>query len=121
MLLTRRPMPDAVRVRIRQDLVASRDAFARGGDGWPLLEEAHILSQPWAGIHVRVHVRMLAEGVRTRDVREAWGQVLRIVVAGPGSMSGRYPTGNTGRARVPATEPMPMPSDLEALLGGARG
>jgi len=37
-------------------------------------------------------------------------------VAGPGSLSGRYPTGNTGRARVPATQPMPIRSDLAKML-----
>jgi hypothetical protein len=62
---------------------------------------------------------MLATGVHVRDVREVWGQLLRLAVAGPGSLTGRYPVGNTGRARVPATQPMPIREDLADLLRGA--
>ena len=41
---------------------------------------------------------------------------VRILVAGPGSATGRYPRGNTGRPNVPATKPMPVPADLAELL-----
>ncbi|MEZ5220346.1 MAG: DUF3703 domain-containing protein [Ilumatobacteraceae bacterium] len=83
---------------------------------WRLLEEAHILSQPWAVPHIKVHGAMLIEAVRARDRREALGQVVRLVVAGPGSLTGRYPVGNTGRATVDMTLQMPVPAHLEALL-----
>jgi Protein of unknown function (DUF3703) len=39
-----------------------------------------------------------------------------MIVAGPGSATGRYALGNTSRANVPATEPMPLPDDRAALL-----
>lgn len=83
---------------------------------WALLEEAHVLSQPWARPHVRVHLAMLGLGWRTRDRREVVGQVIRTLVAGPGSLSGRYPGGNIGRATVPATQSMPVPAELRGLL-----
>ena len=83
---------------------------------WSLLETAHILSQPWAWLHVRVHGSMFVAAIVQRDVREVRGQLSRIAAAGPGSLSGRYPTGNTGRARVPATQPMPIRSDLVEIL-----
>ena len=44
------------------------------------------------------------------------GQVIRLLVAAPGSALGRYPEGNTGRARVPLTQPMPIPDDLADIL-----
>ena len=44
------------------------------------------------------------------------GQIVRTLVAGPGSAVGRYPLGNTGRSNVPATQPMPVPEDLAELL-----
>lgn len=66
--------------------------------------------------HTRNHVAMLALAVAQRDRREALGQVVRIVVAAPGSALGRYPEGNTGRARVGLTRPMPVPDDLADLL-----
>jgi hypothetical protein len=44
------------------------------------------------------------------------GQLLRLVVAGPGSLTGRYPVGNTGGADVSALAPMPIPEDLRPYL-----
>jgi hypothetical protein len=116
--MIRRPMPAAVTDRLGADLTSARVA-ARAGDeatAWVLLEDAHVLSQPWAWPHIKVHGAMLVLGWRTRDSREVRGQLLRIVVAGPGSLTGRYPEGNTGRAAVPATRPMPVPADLRSLL-----
>jgi hypothetical protein len=112
-------MPPAIASRIDEDRRGARAAHDRGdaATAWHLLEETHILSQPWAGPHVRSHIDMLRLAVRTRDPREVLGQLLRIAVAGPGSTTGRYPLGNTGRARVPATRPMAVPADLAELLG----
>ena len=97
----------------------------RTGDGpteWRHLERAHILSQPLAGLHLRTHGAMLAASVRRRDSREMAGQLVRLVLALPGSVSGRYPVGNTGGADVSAFSPMAVPDDLRPLLlalGGA--
>jgi hypothetical protein len=101
---------------------AAADAARAEGDTaaeWTHLERAHILSQPMAGPHVRTHAAMLAYGFRRRDRREVVGQLLRLVVAGPGSWTGRYPLGNTGGADVSAVEPMPVPDDLRAILESA--
>ena len=97
----------------------------RTGDAqveWHHLERAHILSQPLAGLHLRTHGAMLAASVRRRDGREIAGQLLRLLLAAPGSISGRYPVGNTGGADVSAFSPMAVPDDLRPLLlalGGA--
>ena len=109
---------EEIRTRLRQNLIESRQARkSKDFDGcWSLLEDAHVLSQPWAWLHVRVHGAMFVAAMVQRDVREVQGQLSRIAVAGPGSLSGRYPTGNTGRARVPATQPMPIRSDLAMML-----
>ena len=97
---------------------AARAARERGDQGaeWEHLERAHILSQPKALLHVRTHVAMLAAGIRRHDRREIIGQLLRLVVAGPGSLTGRYPVGNTGGADVGALTPMPIPTDLAPYL-----
>jgi hypothetical protein len=47
------------------------------------------------------------------------GQLVRLVVAAPGSAAGKYPDGNTGRTRAGLTTPMPIPGDLAALLRAA--
>ena len=109
---------EEILTRLQQNLIESRQArkskdFDRC---WTLLEDAHVLSQPWAWLHVRVHGSMFVAAMVQRDVREVRGQLSRIAVAGPGSFSGRYPTGNTGRARIPATQPMPIRSDLAKML-----
>jgi hypothetical protein len=83
---------------------------------WKHLERAHILSQPMVVPHVRTHVAMLGAALRRHDRREVVGQLLRLVVAGPGSLTGRYPVGNTGGADVSALAPMPIPEDLRPFL-----
>ncbi|AEI62969.1 DUF3703 domain-containing protein [Corallococcus macrosporus] len=95
----------------------SRSELARA---WRHLERAHVLSQAHAGPHVRVHWRMLGFGWRRRDVAEGVGQVARLLVAAPGSWLGRAPPGNTGGANVGILTPMPIPSDLRALLDADR-
>jgi hypothetical protein len=85
---------------------------------WTHLERAHILSQPVAGLHVRTHAAMIGAALRRRDLHELVGQVFRFVVAGPGSVTGRYPVGNTGGANVSAFQAMPIPDDLRILLEG---
>jgi len=107
-----------IRKTINRKLTEAREArmFRDFDRCWSLLEDAHVLSQPWARMHVRVHGSMFVAAIAQRDVREVRGQLSRIAAAGPGSMSGRYPTGNTGRARVPATQPMPIRSDLVEIL-----
>ena len=107
-----------IRTRLQQNLIESRQArkskdFDRC---WTLLEDALVLSQPWALLLVRVHGSMFVTAMLQRDVREVRGQLSRITVAGPGSLSGRYPTGNTGRARVRATQPMPITGELAEVL-----
>jgi len=95
------------------------DACALRGDvhlAWRHLERAHVLSQAWAIPHVRVHLLMLVHAIRLRDKREVRGQLLRLVVAAPGSWLGRTPRGNTGGSNVGILKPMPIPEDLQRIL-----
>ncbi|MER7583922.1 DUF3703 domain-containing protein [Kitasatospora sp. NPDC097691] len=112
-----RTMPAGVRTAYAAEMTAARTA-PDPADRWRHLERAHILSQPWPWPHTRNHVAMFGLALRLCDRREALGQVLRIIVAAPGSALGRYPEGNTGRANVPLTRPMPLPDDLAAVLAG---
>lgn len=117
--------PDSTRRRIirsswRNELRAARTA-RRAGDRdleWVHLERAHVASQPVAHLHVATHGLMLAAGIRRRDRREIRGQLFRIAVAAPGSWTRRYPLGNTGGADVDPYTPMPVPTDLQHVLGG---
>lgn len=109
--------PAPMRHTIDGELAAARHAFHAGESGWEHLERAHILSQPWAFDHVAVHAAMLGRAWQERDRVEVRGQLVRLLVAGPGSAMRRYPIGNSGRARVPATAPMAIPDgDLRTAL-----
>lgn len=83
---------------------------------WRHLERAHILSQSNVGLHLTSHIKMLAFAMSRRDVREILGQLLRIVFVPLGTLTGRLPVGNTGRARVSAFGPMPVSDDLRLYI-----
>ncbi len=111
-----------LREAIERELAASRRA-EQASDveaAFRHLERAHVLGQFQAGIHVSVHARMLAFAIRRGDLREAIGQIPRLILAAPGSWTRLAPRGNTGGADVGIFEPMPVPADLEALLGSSR-
>lgn len=107
-----------LRAAWRRELDTARAARMRGDRqlAWAHLERAHIISQPLALEHVATHGLMLAHGIRQRDRREIVGQLFRIVAAAPGSITRRYPLGNTGGADVDPFTPMPIPDDLRPLL-----
>lgn len=114
-----RRMPDVVRAVFDAELAAARAATSGGPARWRALERAHIVSQPWPWPRTRVHAAMIRVALHEHDRREAFGHVLRLLVAAPGSATGRYPAGNIGRSRAPLTQPMPVPQDLADLLADA--
>lgn len=109
-----RPTP-AVRALYAQEMTAARQANDPAVR-WRHLERAHVVSQPHAWLHTGNHAAMLTLAVRQRDRREALGQLVRIIVAAPGSLTGRFPDGNTGRVAAGLMTPMPLPADLAAAL-----
>ncbi|AYE95844.1 hypothetical protein C0J29_14555 [Mycobacterium paragordonae] len=106
---------DQGRAVYRREMAAAASA-ATDDARWTHLERAHIVSQPDPWLHTGNHVAMFMLAVRQRDRREAVGQVVRIIVAAPGSITGRYPEGNTGRTAAGLTTPMPIPNDLQTAL-----
>ncbi|MFY1826397.1 DUF3703 domain-containing protein [Myxococcus fulvus] len=111
-------MTPTLRTHFDLELRRASEAHARGAhqDAWHALERAHILSQAHAWPHLRVHGAMLRWAVRHGDWRELLGQLPRLVLAAPGSWSGRAPLGNTGGASVGIFTPMAIPEDLRAIL-----
>ena len=108
-----RRQPPAELARLIDDAIT---VYRTSSDPWAPLERAHIASQPWAWPHTRVHAAMLRLAWHERDRREIAGQLIRLVVAGPGSLAKRYPPGNTGRTTMGLTEEGPIPADLAELL-----
>ena len=100
------------------EMARAREARAHDDPAgeWHHLERAHILSQPLVLPHLRTHRAMLGAALRRHDRREVAGQLVRLLLAGPGSLTGRYPVGNTGGADIGAFVPMPIPADLRSIL-----
>lgn len=84
------------------------------------LERAHVLGQSITTEHTRVHWLMLKIGWRKRDVREIFGQFIRIIGAATKTPFGIYPTGNTGGANVWFFKPLPVPNDLQKIISEAK-
>ena len=80
------------------------------------LERAHVVAQTRLVPHLQSHWKMLLLAARTRDGREAFGQLFRLALAPLGNLTGRLPVGNTGRSNVSAFAPMNIPSELSAIL-----
>jgi len=78
------------------------------------LERAHILSQRSTIRHTYAHWLMFRAGLQQRDLKEIVGQVPRMLAS---ILFSRIwvPRGNTGRARVSAMKPMPIPGDMRHL------
>ena len=66
-----------------------------------------------------MHVVMLVFALSRREFSEALGQVPRMFLAGPSSLFGLAPPGNTGRSHVGLFTPLPVAADLEVFLKGS--
>ena len=78
------------------------------------LERAHILGQRSTIRHTYAHWLMFRAGLEQGDFREVLGQLPRMLASLAFSRIW-VPLGNTGRSRVPAMKPMPIPEDLRHL------
>jgi hypothetical protein len=84
------------------------------------LERAHVLGQDSTYWHVKVHLRMLSWAVRNHSIKEALGQVMRIIGAATMTAPGLVPQGNTGGANVSAFKKMTIAPELAAIIQTAR-
>jgi len=101
-----------------QQEVSQADQALQCGDfetAFRHLERAHVLAQRITGRHTYIHWLMLVAGWRRGDLREVIGQVPRMLAS---ILFSRLwvPRGNSGRSRVSAFKPMPVPDDLRHLV-----
>jgi hypothetical protein len=103
---------------IEREMVAFEQAKATEDweAAWRSLERAHIVSQQFLALHLKNHWHMLFFAFDRRDGKEIAGQILRLILAPLGAMTGRNPVGNIGRSTVSAFAPMPIPEDLRRAL-----
>lgn len=71
-----------------------------------LLEEAHVLSQPFAIPHFLLHWEMFKLAARHQQWQEVLGQIPRLLLAIPGSLLGKAPRGNVGSTKMGIFEEM---------------
>lgn len=87
---------------VREKVLESENVKSLGGyeNALLLLEEAHIISQPYAWPHVYVHWKMLLLAFEYKVWKELWGQIPRLFLAVPGSLLGKAPAGNVGSTKM---------------------
>lgn len=85
-------------------------------ESWRCLQYAHIVSQPSAKLHLKVHLHMLSFAFRSANRNEIFGQLIRLLIAVPGSLSGKYPKGNPGTSDISMFAVCEIPSDLRERL-----
>lgn len=87
-----------VNEKIRAAHLANRSGDYEGALG--LLEEAHLLAQPYSWPHFYVHWKMLCLAFKFRNWNEFMGQLPRLALAIPGSFFGKAPKGNVGSTKM---------------------
>lgn len=68
--------------------------------------------------HLITHLWMLRVAYMRQDLREAVGQLTRILAVPLGYVFGWVPVGNTGGSNVSPVKPMPIPQDLQSSFVG---
>ncbi len=86
------------------------------GKSWNHLQRIHIVSQYNIYDHVWSHFIMLRYAIKIRSVKEVFGQVIRLVLAPMGHLTGRIPFGNRGTSDINPFVKEHMPDDIIELL-----
>ena len=86
-----------------------------------MLEDAHVIGQQSTYFHCLVHYKMLRHGLRYRDFREVFGQIIRLVGAFTKTAIGLVPIGNTGGANVSPFKSMPVGRENQEILDEIEG
>ncbi len=108
-----------VRFQHAERVISRASEKTQSGDrasAWKLLEDAHIFSQPFASLHLYVHWLMLNLAISDRNFGEIFGQIMRLLVAVPGSWTKLYPVGNPGRSNVNMFVPLPLSKGMAAKI-----
>ena len=111
-------MKPKLRGAFNDEMKAMNKAYLAGdlNQSFYHLERAHILGQRHFKTHLETHWWMLKIGFGRKDIREIFGQIIRMIAVFPTSLFGWVPVGNTGGANVSALKPMPIPHDLALFL-----
>ncbi len=111
-------MHPELRKAYEAEMVSSRHCYQAGRHAAAMvhLELAHVLGQRYVLAHVATHYWMLKIALRRRSPRQAWGQLLRIVLGAIGSAAGIVPSGNTGGTDIGMFRRLPIDPAIRRLL-----
>lgn len=84
------------------------------------LENAHVLGQESTWWHVRVHCLMFLWALDQQNIKEAIGQIIRILGAATKTSIGLVPAGNTGGANISPFKRLPVNPALQAAISKAK-
>ena len=84
------------------------------------LENAHVLGQESTWWHVRVHYLMFLWALDQQNIKEAIGQIIRILGAATKTAIGLVPAGNTGGANISPFKRLPVNPALQAAISKAK-
>jgi len=103
---------------VEDELFKSKDAEASGNHSKAFnhLENAHILGQESTCWHVKVHFQMLLWGIRHKDYKEVFGQVIRVIGAAALTAIKGVPIGNTGGSNVSPVKVMPIKPEHAEII-----
>ena len=85
-------------------------------NAWHHLERSHIIGQSYPIEHTYSHWLMLKFGLRQKNTKEVFGQIIRLIVGGWKSFINHVPLGNTGGTNVPPLRPIAIPKDIANLF-----
>lgn len=86
------------------------------GQSWHRLQRIHIVSQHNIYYHVWSHFIMLRYAIQIRSVKEVFGQMIRLMLAPLGNLTGRIPFGNRGTSDVSPFLIETIPNDLKEFI-----
>ncbi|WP_282165065.1 DUF3703 domain-containing protein [Cellulophaga baltica] len=115
-------IPKGLRIYYYNELKLYRNFLHKGelSTAWYHLERTHILGQSYPIEHSYTHWLMLKFGLRQRNIKEVFGQVIRLLVGGWKSFIDHVPLGNTGGSDVPPLKKMELSPDLAHILNKYR-
>jgi hypothetical protein len=108
----------AVQPYIDSKLTDYSDAMSNNNErqAFAALEDAHVIGQHSTYYHCLIHCKMLQHGLRNKDWRAVFGQVIRIIGAATKTAIGLVPKGNTGGTNISPFKRLPVSAENQAIL-----
>lgn len=111
-------MPQALKPYYTRELSSYRQSLKDNDlkSAWKHLERAHIIGQRYPFQHSETHWKMFLLGCQMLDLKEIFGQLVRLLFGAPLSFINKIPLGNVGSTRTSMIKPQPLPVDIQRIF-----